>query len=53
MSGYQYHGVSDEIGDVIGVNLNEVLPKPQLVDEIIGFVTEEAAKLQALLPEFR
>ena len=39
---------SDEIGDVIGVNLNEVLPKPQLVDEIIGFVTEEAAKATGL-----
>ena len=35
---------SDEIGDVIGVNLNDVLPKPQLVDEIIGFVTEEAGE---------
>lgn len=39
---------SDEIGDVIGVNLNDVLPKPQLVDEIIGFVTEEAANATGL-----
>lgn len=34
---------SDEIGDIIGVNLKEMLPELKLVDEIIGFVTEEAA----------
>ena len=36
--------MSKEIGDVIGVNLDDYLPKPRLVDEIIGFVTDEAAK---------
>jgi len=41
---------SDEIGAVIGVPLNDMLPKPQLVDEIIGFVTEEAAGLTGLVP---
>lgn len=40
---------SKEIGDVIGVDLDEKLPKPRLVDEIIGFVTEEAAKLTGLM----
>ena len=35
---------SKEIGDVIGVDLDAMLPKPRLVDEIIGFVTEEAAE---------
>lgn len=41
---------SKEIGDVIGVDLYEMLPKPQLVDEIIGFVTDEAAKATGLVP---
>lgn len=40
---------SKEIGDVIGVNLDRMLPKPLLVDEIIGFVTEEAARATGLL----
>lgn len=40
---------SKEIGDVIGVELDEILPKPQLVDEIIGFVTEGAAKATGLV----
>jgi xylulokinase len=40
---------SKEIGDVIGVELAEILPKPQLVDEIIGFVTEGAAKATGLV----
>lgn len=40
---------SKEIGDVIGVDLNQVLPSPRLVDEIIGFVTEEAAKATGLM----
>ena len=35
---------SKEIGDVIGVDLDAMFPKPRLVDEIIGFVTEEAAE---------
>lgn len=39
---------SKEIGDVIGVDLNEMLPELKLVDEIIGFVTEEAAKATGL-----
>lgn len=34
---------SKEIGEVIGVNLDEMLPELKLIDEIIGFVTEEAA----------
>lgn len=34
---------SKEIGDVIGVDLQAMLPQLKLVDEIIGFVTEEAA----------
>lgn len=40
---------SKEIGDVIGVDLDEKLPKPRLVDEIIGFVTEEAAEVTGLM----
>lgn len=40
---------SEEIGEVIGIDLNEMLPKPRLVDEIIGFVTEEAAKATGLI----
>jgi xylulokinase len=39
---------SKEVGDVIGVNLDEMLPKPQAVDEIIGFVTQEAAGITGL-----
>lgn len=35
---------SKEIGDIIGVDLDAMLPKLKLVDEIIGFVTEEASK---------
>lgn len=41
---------SKEIGDVIGVDLDEMLPQPRLVDEIIGFVTEKAAELTGLVP---
>ncbi len=40
---------SKEIGDVIGIDLDAVLPKPQLVNDIIGFVTEEAAKATGLI----
>lgn len=35
---------SDEIGDVLGIDLKKYLPAPQRVDEMIGTVTEEAAK---------
>jgi xylulokinase len=35
---------SKEMGDVIGVDLDAMLPELRLVDEIIGFVTEQAAK---------
>lgn len=41
---------SDEIGEVIGVDLQEMLPPLKLVDEIIGFVTDEAAKETGLVP---
>lgn len=41
---------SDEIGKVIGVDLQEMLPPLKLVDEIIGFVTDEAAKETGLVP---
>lgn len=40
---------SKEIGDVIGVDLDEMLPELKLVDEIIGFVTAEAAEKTGLL----
>lgn len=40
---------SKEIGDVIGIDLDAVLPKPQLVNDIIGFVTEDAAKVTGLI----
>lgn len=35
---------SEEIGNVIGVDLQKMLPPLKLVDEIIGCVTEEAAR---------
>lgn len=35
---------SKEIGDIIGIDLDAMLPKLKLVDEIIGFVTEEASE---------
>ena len=40
---------SKEIGDVIGVDLDAMLPKLYLVNEIIGTVTEEAAKETGLI----
>lgn len=40
---------SDEIGEVIGVDLHKMLPPLKLVDEIIGFVTEEAARETGLV----
>jgi len=39
---------SKEVGDAIGVKLDEILPKPQSVDEIIGYVTDDAAKATGL-----
>lgn len=41
---------SKEIGDVIGVDLDKMLPRPRLVDEIIGEVTVDAAVETGLLP---
>lgn len=41
---------SEEIGNVIGIDLNKVMPEVKLVDEIIGTVTQEAAK-ETGLPE--
>lgn len=40
---------SKEIGEVIGINLDEVLPVPKLVQEIIGSVTKEAAQETGLI----
>lgn len=40
---------SKEIGDAIGINLDEMLPPLKLVDEIIGYVTDEAAKETGLV----
>ena len=41
---------SKEIGDVLDIDLNKLLPKPQLVHEIIGTVTDAAAKETGLCP---
>ena len=38
-----------EIGDVLGVDLDELLPAPQQPTEIIGYVTAEAAKETGLI----
>ena len=38
-----------EIGDVIGVNLDELLPQPQQPTDIIGHVTAEAARETGLI----
>ncbi len=35
---------SEEIGQVLGMDLNRYLPQTKLIDEIIGFVTDEAAE---------
>ena len=40
---------SKDIGDVIEVDLNKMLPQLKLVDEIIGYVTDEAAKETGLV----
>ncbi len=34
---------SETIGNIIGINLNDILPAPQQVSDIIGTVTESAA----------
>lgn len=39
---------SKTIGDAIEVNLEEVLPPIKLIDEVIGYVTPEAAKVTGL-----
>jgi len=41
---------SDEIGDAIGIKLADYLPEPRPVDDIIGFVTDSAAKETGLIP---
>lgn len=40
---------SKEIGNVIGINLDTVMPEVKLVDEIIGTVTQKAAKETGLI----
>jgi xylulokinase len=40
---------SKEIGDAITIDPDKMLPQPQAVDEIIGFVTPEAAKATGLI----
>lgn len=40
---------SDEISNVLGIDLNTILPSPQLSTEVIGNVTDEAAKLTGLI----
>ncbi len=41
---------SDLIGNVIGVDLKEFLPPIKLINEVIGYVTPEAAKATGLVP---
>lgn len=40
---------SKEIGNVIGIDLDEMFPELRLVNEIIGFVTDEAAEATGLI----
>jgi xylulokinase len=40
---------SPEISEVIGVDLNSILPQPKAVDEIIGHITKEAAAQTGLI----
>lgn len=40
---------SEEIGNIIGVNLKEVMPEIKNVDDIIGTVTKEAAEATGLV----
>ena len=41
---------SKEIGNAIGIDLDQYLPQPSAVDDIIGFVTDEAAAETGLVP---
>lgn len=43
------HKWSEEIGKAIGVDLNQYLPQPSAITDIIGYVTEEAAKETGLI----
>ncbi len=38
----------DEVSDAIGVDLNKILPKPRPVNEIIGTISDEAARITGL-----
>lgn len=40
---------SDSISQTIDINLNDILPEPRAVNEIIGYVTEEAATETGLI----
>lgn len=40
---------SKEIGDIIGINLNDYLPSVYLMDDIIGCISEEVAELTGLI----
>jgi xylulokinase len=40
---------SKEIGDVIGVDLEKLMPQPVKITDIIGYVTEEAAQQTGLI----
>lgn len=39
---------SKEIGDVVGVDFNDILPQPKNMTDIIGYVTDEAAAATGL-----
>ncbi len=41
---------SKEIGDVIGIDLDSILPCPLKITDVIGFVTDEAAAETGLVP---
>ena len=41
---------SKEIGDAMGIDLDSILPPPRPVDDIIGFVTNQAAEETGLVP---
>ena len=40
---------SEEISHVLDVDLNTILPQPKAVDEIIGYITDNAAKQTGLI----
>ncbi len=40
---------SKEIADVVGIDFNQILPTPNQISDIIGVVTEEAAKSTGLI----